>query len=547
VRPDDPDAFIRIVSDELGHRVAARMGTFTATLADLGLSVSTGRVVDFRAAEHLRRERTARAVPLVYPHHFRGGYVCHPAPHGKKSNWIADAPGSSDLLVPSGVYVLVKRFSSKEEPRRVVAAVYDAGRAGAPRVGFENHLNYFHEAGKGLGHDLARGLAAFLNSSLLDAYFRQFNGHTQVNAADLRSLRYPARAELKALGERVGGRPLDQDALDHLVASRLLNMKTDTPDPVPAKKRIDEAARALKALGLPTAQQNERSALTLLALLDLRPETPWAEASAPLRGVTEMMDFFAEHYGKRYKPNTRESVRRQTVHQFRDAALIVANPDRPSRPINSGKTVYQIEAAALEVLRAFGSEEWEGRLQTYLATVKTLQEKYAQARRMRRIPVTTPDGRAFTLSAGGQNVLIAKIIEDFCPYFTPGGRVIYVGDADEKWAVFDRETFAGLGVTFDAHGKMPDVVVYHAERNWLVLVEAVTSHGPVNPKRRGELKDLFEGSKAGLVYVTAFLDRRTLLKYLGEISWETEVWVAEAPTHMIHFDGERFLGPYEEV
>lgn len=546
VHPDDPDAFIRIVPDELGYRVAARMGLFTSTLADLGLTVSTGRVVDFRATEFLRHERAADTVPLVYPHHFNGGYLSHPVPHGKKSNWIVDTQGSADVLVQSGVYVLVKRFSSKEELRRVVAAIYDPEHTPAPRVGFENHLNYFHDAGRGLTYDLARGLAAFLNSSLVDAYFRQFNGHTQVNAADLRSLKYPARVELEALGAIIGSDSLDQDALDKLFATQLLNMNTETPDPIPAKKRIDEAARVLKVLGFPPAQQNERSALTLLSLLDLRPETPWAEASAPLRGVTQMMDFFAEHYGKQYKPNTRESVRRQTVHQFLDAGLIVANPDNPSRPINSGKTVYQIEAAALRLLRSHGTAEWGEKLRAYLAEVKTLQERYAQARRMSRIPVTIPGGQKFTLSAGGQNVLIARIIEDFCPHFTPGGKVLYVGDADEKWAIYDQEAFAELGVTVDAHGKMPDVVVHHVARNWLVLIEAVTSHGPVNPKRREELKALFAGSKAGLVYVTAFLDRKTLLKYLSDISWETEVWVAEAATHMIHFNGERFLGPYEE-
>jgi adenine-specific DNA-methyltransferase len=545
IRPDDPDAFIRIVPDELGYRVAARMGLFTATLADLSLMVSTGRVVDFRATGLLRREQAADTIPLIYPHHFRGGYVRHPAPHSKKSNWIIDAHDSAGLLVPSGVYVIVKRFSSKEEQRRIVAAIYDPERRLAPRVGFENHLNYFHEAGHGLTYDLARGLATFLNSSLVDAYFRQFNGHTQVNAADLRSLRYPTRAELETLGAIVGSDSLDQNALDQLIATQLLHMNIEMSDPITAKKRIDEAARVLKALGFPSAQQNERSALTLLSLLDLRPETSWAEASAPLRGVTQMMYFFAEHYSKQYKPNTRESVRRQTVHQFLDAGLIVANPDKPSRPINSGKTVYQIEDAALEVLRSYGTSEWDEKLRTYLAGVKTLQEKYAQARKMSRIPVTMPSGQSFTLSAGGQNVLIAKIIEDFCPHFTPGGKVLYVGDADEKWAIFDQEAFTELGVTFDAHGKMPDVVVYHVEKEWLVLIEAVTSHGPVNPKRREELKALFGGSNAGLVYVTAFLDRKTLSKYLGDISWETEVWVAEAATHMIHFNGERFLGTYE--
>ena len=545
VLPHDPNVFIRIVPDELGNRVAERMKLFTTSLADLGLTVSTGRVVDFRAMAYLRHERELEAVPLIYPHHFSDGYISHPRPHTKKPNWIVNDQEVSSQLVPSGVYVLVKRFSAKEEPRRIVAAIYDPERVSASYVGFENHLNYFHEKGNGLTRNLAKGLAVFLNSSLVDAYFRQFNGHTQVNATDLRSFKYPTRSKLETLGVCVGNKFPDQDALDYLISTELLNMSTNLSDPIQAKKKLDEAAHVLKALGFPAAQQNERSALTLLSLLDVRPETSWAEASRPLRGITQMMDFFAAYYGKEYKPNTRESVRRQTVHQFLDAGLIVANPDKPSRAINSGKTVYQIEDVALKLLRTFGTDRWDEELQQYLAIVKTLQEKYTQARQMNRIPISMPSGQTLTLSAGGQNVLIAKIIEDFCPYFTPGGKVIYVGDADEKWAIFDQETFAELGISVEAHGKMPDVVVHHVEKNWLVLIEAVTSHGPVNPKRHEDLKALFRGSKAGLVFVTAFLDRKTLLKYLGEISWETEVWVAEAATHMIHFNGERFLGPYE--
>ena len=165
---------------------------------------------------------------------------------------------------------------------------------------------------------------------------------------------------------------------------------------------------------------------------------------------------------------------------------------------------------------------------------------------MRRIPVRLADGLEIGLSPGGQNVLAKKIIDDFCPLFTPGGRVIYVGDTQKKWAYFDPDQLAALGVCVEEHGKMADVVVHHVKKNWLVLIEAVTSHGPVNPKRRQELKELFAGSKAGLVYVTAFLDRRTMMKYLDDISWETEVWVAESPTHLIHFNGERFLGPYQD-
>ncbi len=165
---------------------------------------------------------------------------------------------------------------------------------------------------------------------------------------------------------------------------------------------------------------------------------------------------------------------------------------------------------------------------------------------MRRIPVSLMNGQEIRLSPGGQNVLVKKIIDDFCPLFTPGGQVIYVGDTETKWAYFDFDALEALGVEIEEHGKMPDIVVHYVEKKWLVLIEAVTSHGPVNPKRRQELKELFKGSKVGLVYVTAFLDRRTMMKYLDDISWETEVWIAESPTHLIHFNGERFLGPYED-
>ena len=312
------------------------------------------------------------------------------------------------------------------------------------------------------------------------------------------------------------------------------------------EQKIREALEIIKALGLPRQQQNERSALTLLSLLDLKPADRWQEAGNPLIGITPMMEFFEKNYGKRYAPNTRETVRRQTVHQFMQAALIVANPDKPSRPTNSPKAVYQIEPSALKLLRGYGKQGWKKRLQKYLHTVESLNKLYARERDIERIPVTLANGQALRLSPGGHNALVKKIIDEFCPIFTPGGRIVYVGDTGEKWAYFDAAILRELCVKIEEHGKMPDVVVYHADRNWLVLIEAVTSHGPVNPKRRQELKTLFAGLTAGLVFVTAFHDRHKMMKYLDDISWETEVWVAESPTHLIHFNGERFLGPYEE-
>jgi adenine-specific DNA-methyltransferase len=549
VHPADPDLFIHIVSEDYEQNVRELMDRFDSSLADIGLSVSTGRVVDFRAKDFLRAmpERGIKCAPLIYPGHLDGWGVRWPREGGKKPNALVVTPETQGLFVPRGTYVLVKRFSAKEEPRRVVASVYDPAQYPAPLVGFENHLNYYHANGEGLPTDLAKGLTAYLNSTLVDSYFRQFSGHTQVNAGDLRSLKYPSRAELESLGTGINGRRLGQDELDRVIEKELLGMSDDqqAPNAPAVKQRIEEALTVLRELGFPRRQLNERSALTLLALLDLRPDTLWADAGEPLRGITQLMDFFAGYYGKRYAPNTRETVRRQTVHQFLEAGLIIANPDNPSRPTNSGKTVYQIETGALKLLRGFGAKQWQKQLETYLSSRETLRQRYAQERRMKRIPVALSPGKTITLSPGGQNVLVEKILSEFCPRYTPGGKPVYVGDTDEKWAYYDEELLASLGVRIEAHGKMPDVIVHHVGKDWLVIVEAVTSHGHINPKRRNELKMLFGASRAGLVFVTAFLTRKALIKCLDEIAWETDVWVAESPDHLIHFNGERFLGPYE--
>lgn len=194
VRPSDRHAFIRLPVD--GDGLAARVQALPCTLADLGIKVSTGRVVDFRAKEHLRKMPGDDTVPLIYPTHFDNGSIRWPLPESKKHNALADNSETANLMVPAGIYVLTKRFSAKEEKRRLVAAIYDGGK-----VGFENHLNYFHEDGKGLPMDLARGLSSFLNSEAVDQYFRIFSGHTQVNATDIRSLHFPTRAQLIALGK----------------------------------------------------------------------------------------------------------------------------------------------------------------------------------------------------------------------------------------------------------------------------------------------------------------------------------------------------------
>lgn len=307
---------------------------------------------------------------------------------------------------------------------------------------------------------------------------------------------------------------------------------------------IESAQKILIELGLPSAQQNERSALCLLALLNLTPGKSWSDAENPLMGITPIMDWVREFYAKDYAPNTRETFRRQSMHQFCDAGIALYNPDKPDRPVNSPKAVYQIEPATLALLRTFSTQQWPDNLAAYLAKRETLVARYAKEREQNRIPVNIAENQQITLSPGEHSELIRAIIEEFAPRFAPGSQLVYVGDTGDKWGYFDAELLAGLGVAVDIHGKMPDVVLYFRAKNWLLLVESVTSHGPVDGKRHEELAKLFAKATAGLVYVTAFPNRAVMGRFLGEIAWESEVWVADAPSHLIHFNGIRFLGPY---
>jgi len=310
------------------------------------------------------------------------------------------------------------------------------------------------------------------------------------------------------------------------------------------QEKLAEAIQVLHDLGLPKPQRNERSALCLLALLDLTPDKPWKKASSPLIGITPIMDWARTHYGKHYAPNTRETIRRQTMHQFVQAGIAVRNPHLPELDVNSPRTAYRIEESALALLRSHGSARWSLNLEKYASGRQSLVQSYAKARAMTQISVQIAPGQQIRLSAGKHNLLIRAIVQEFAPRFAPGSDLIYVGDTGKKWGYFDQAKLTALGVELDSHGKMPDVILHDTRRNWLLLVESVTSHGPVDSKRHAELRALFEHSKAGLVYVTAFPSRAVMGRYLGEIAWETEVWVAEAPSHLIHFNGERFLGPY---
>lgn len=222
LRPGDRELFIHLPAEERAAIDRNALLQLPATLADLGISVSTGRVVDFRARPFLRLEPSPKTAPLIYPCHFNGWFVRWPKRDARKPNAILRCDATADLLVPAGVYVLVRRFSAKEERRRLLACIFDPHRVPGEVVGFENHLNYFHAGGRGLPMILAKGLTAFLNSTSLDLFFREFSGHTQVNATDLRVLRYPRRESLERLGGLVPDCGLSQGETDMLVERVLL-------------------------------------------------------------------------------------------------------------------------------------------------------------------------------------------------------------------------------------------------------------------------------------------------------------------------------------
>lgn len=308
--------------------------------------------------------------------------------------------------------------------------------------------------------------------------------------------------------------------------------------------KIDQAIEIISALGYPKAQQNERSALSLLALIQLKEAGSWRKLKNPMLGVRAILDFCRNDYSKPYAENSRESFRKETLHQFVAGGLALQNPDKPDRSQNSPKWCYQIAPEAKALLETYGTAQWKSALKAYLSRANTLSVQYAAVREMVMTPCVLPDGKLLKLSPGPHSELIREIVEQFAPRFVPGSRLIYVGDTGNKSVVFDEKHLATLGIVLHGRGKLPDVVFHDEKRNWLVLVESVTSVGPMDGKRHAELTTLFAKSTAGLVFVTAFPNRALMARFLGDLAWETEVWCASDPSHLIHFNGDRFLGPH---
>lgn len=307
--------------------------------------------------------------------------------------------------------------------------------------------------------------------------------------------------------------------------------------------KIEEAQEILRELGLPKEQQNEMSAFTLLALCGIREDDSWSKTKRKSLTLRKgIMEFVNRNY-RPYAENSRESFRRQVLHQFVQAGIADHNPDDPSLPTNSSRNHYALSKPVANVIRAFGTPDWQVSLSRFLKKNSTLIELYDPKRKLHCVPVRLPDGTELLLSPGKHNELQAVVVSEFASRFVPGGHLLYLGDTAKKNLVFDRSRLAKLGIPITEHDKLPDIVLYDAKRKWLFLVEVVTSHGPLSPKRMQEFRDLLSQCSAGVVYVTAFPDFACFKRYASQIAWETEVWIAENPDHMLHYNGDRFLGP----
>lgn len=302
--------------------------------------------------------------------------------------------------------------------------------------------------------------------------------------------------------------------------------------------KLEEAKEILNSLQVPAKQQNTMCCCVLLAMAGLTEDAPWRSATNEWIRIHDVIGFTSEHYGITYAENSRETLRKQAMHHFRNAAFIEDN----GQSTNSPNYRYRLTDEMLHLIQGFGLPAYPKKLKEFASNHDSLVELYASKKTMRKMPVKI-NGDEFTFSPGKHNQLQKAIIEEFAPRFAPNSECLYVGDTTEKDLVKNVDKLRELGFEITLHDKMPDVVLYSEDKNWIYFVESVTSVGPMEPKRIKEIEEMTADVSAGKIYVTAFLDFKTFKKFSEDLAWETEVWIAEMPDHMIHLNGDKFLGP----
>ena len=302
--------------------------------------------------------------------------------------------------------------------------------------------------------------------------------------------------------------------------------------------KIEEARQILMDVGMPKKQQSDLCAYTLLALLNIKNQDEWSKATNEYIRIHDIIEFIKENYNITYAENSRETFRKQALHHFRISALIEDN----GLATNSPNYRYRITEEALKLVRNYKTNNWEEELNKYLSTHEKLIKIYENKRKLIKVTIKI-NGKEFKFSPGKHNDLQKAIIEEFAPRFAPNSIVAYVGDTKDKDLYKDKDILERLHISMGEHDKLPDVILYEKEKRWIYFIEAVTSVGPISPKRLVEISEMTTNCGYGKIYVTAFLDMKTFKKFAEDLAWETEVWLAEMPDHMIHLNGDKFIGP----
>ena len=300
--------------------------------------------------------------------------------------------------------------------------------------------------------------------------------------------------------------------------------------------KLELARQSLKQIKMPVKHQSNLCCLALLAMAKLKKRTPWCKATNEWMRIHDVLDFIKNNYGVSYAENSRETFRKQAMHPFRTASLIEDN----GVATNSPNYRYRITDEFLSAIKEVGKRKNRA-LDIFMANHDNLTEIYASKKKILKMPVKI-NNHDFTFSPGKHNQLQKAIIEEFAPRFAPGSECLYVGDTIQKDMVKNIEKLSQLGFEITLHDKMPDVVLYREDKNWIYFVESVTSVGPMDPKRIIEIESMTSNVTAGKIYVTAFLDFATFKKFSEQLAWETEVWIADILEHMIHLNGDKFLG-----
>jgi hypothetical protein len=302
--------------------------------------------------------------------------------------------------------------------------------------------------------------------------------------------------------------------------------------------KIKEAKELLRDLDVPVQQQSDLCALVILALARLQPNDEWILSTNHWIRIHDILLFIKQAYGITYAENSRETIRKQAIHHFRNAAFIEDN----GAPTNSPNYRYRLTEEMLSLLKSFQTMHWSSTKHSFLENHHSLINFYRSIKLMEKMPVKI-NGNELTFSPGKHNELQKLIIEEFAPRFAENATCLYVGDTIQKDLVKNETMLTKLGFKMTLHDKLPDVILYIEDKNWLYFIEAVTSVGPMSPKRIKELESMTSDVTAGKIYVTAFLDFKTFKSFSEALAWETEIWIADLPDHMIHLNGDKFLGP----